>query len=876
VDIGTRLSLITKRNQRTDGSSISPDVITIGAEGATTVIGDALVVRNNGPSNTISIAGNVNVSSGPVTTESPFTFTNTYIVNDEVPRIVYGNGIFVMTGAGKVHYSSDGTTWTLSTTATPAITGDLRGLAFGNGIFMVIAQGATSVNSKVWTSTNGNNWTPGTDAIPGMYGLTFGNGIFVGVSSRNLETSIATTPGTGTIAWTTRTVTGTTGLQACAFGAMSNGTNVFVIAGTTSVIPKRSIDNGATWQNSAGIPSQTSSIDFIGFGNDIFMATTNDGQGKLSISRDGGLTWSPSVQFGMDLRSVTYVEKKWYIGTFTNTILISNDDGVTWRKVEGPNFMRAAYGNSIFVTAGSSVQSVIKFKTTRSDGTAITSDVLTIGREGTNATIAADTLTISSKIYVPPATITSEGGLTFSTDQTTLGGTPEYPKKGQRSNQVRIQTFSLSIIDEPSYYNGKNMVSIITMASGGKSLTPGSGEVTYTTNATNGIYGSRGFLNLFTVNAGQTLLSVGQTYKIVFTVKAITTNTTIHISDINNEVLLDFGYIGLSYKTYVGYFTASTASIYFSVFSTAAFEKTIVMKHLSVELLDSQNVLDVTGTAGVTGTIKCNTIEPAAITNDQFISSTQTSGRLILGDLVGRTGNIFIGNNQSAVSGGVSDGGIYIGTSARSSLVTVNIGSDSNIINLKGKIIVNNQEYNTGAYALNVKSTSSFSQGIAQLAFLDGNWSYISCNSIGAFRGGIQGINDSSIFFASSSDRRLKKNIKPMKPMLDTIMLMKPCEHGWLTNDDTAYGFIAQEVHQLFPEMRHGVRGCADLDEPCDCETGKPIYYSLDYGRFTPYIVKALQEMKLGYDAKFQELKTEYDAKISTLEARLLALESNV
>jgi hypothetical protein len=40
VDVGTSLSLITKRNQRTDGSSISPDVITIGAEGATTVIGN--------------------------------------------------------------------------------------------------------------------------------------------------------------------------------------------------------------------------------------------------------------------------------------------------------------------------------------------------------------------------------------------------------------------------------------------------------------------------------------------------------------------------------------------------------------------------------------------------------------------------------------------------------------------------------------------------------------------------------------------------------------------------------------------------------------------------------------------------------------------
>jgi hypothetical protein len=39
-------------------------------------------------------------------------------------------------------------------------------------------------------------------------------------------------------------------------------------------------------------------------------------------------------------------------------------------------------------------------------------------------------------------------------------------------------------------------------------------------------------------------------------------------------------------------------------------------------------------------------------------------------------------------------------------------------------------------------------------------------------------------------------------------------------------------------------------------------YYGLDYSKFTPYLVKA-----------FQELKTDYETKIAGLEARLSALE---
>ena len=66
-----------------------------------------------------------------------------------------------------------------------------------------------------------------------------------------------------------------------------------------------------------------------------------------------------------------------------------------------------------------------------------------------------------------------------------------------------------------------------------------------------------------------------------------------------------------------------------------------------------------------------------------------------------------------------------------------------------------------------------------------------------------------------------------------------------------------------FPQLRNKRSNADDnLDAPCD-ENGNPIYYGLDYGKFTPYIVKAMQEMK-----------ADYDKKIADLESRLLALES--
>ena len=656
-------NLIGFKTKREDGSLITLDTITIGREGTTTTIAsDSLVVSKiigTGTSNTI---------------EERLTYTNSYAVGTS-SMVTFGNGVFVITTDSGVYYSTDGTAWSTSTTP---ITGSIGGLAFGNGIFMLIVTGNSS--SKVWTSPNGSTWTNiSPDTIAGVYNLAYGNGLFVAISADStIANTISTSTATGTtFTWTPKTGSGMSNLQGIGFGAMSNGTTDVWLAGGNSKL-FRSIDSGGTWIPVTNFPV-TGGIRNIRFANDVFMVSSWDTPGSLSISRDGGVNWSPAVKFGYQLSSIIYFEKKWYItATNSNSMLTSNDDGVTWRRVEGPASSWSAYGNSTFLATVDGRQSAIKFKTTRSDGSTITPDVITIGREGNKATIESDTLTISSQIYVPPATVTSEGGLTFSTDQKLLAYAPDIPYTGQRSNKVRIQTFSLSIMDEPPYYSGKNIASGLSQGSnsGGQSFVTG---YTYTT----------GFAALGNINVNSTVV-IGQTYKAVITLKSDTPTaaTSVQIRNAGNSELLDFGYIGTTYKTYIGYFTPATTSLLLGVYSNTAVQKTIVIKHFSLEALDSPNVLDVTGKVGISGYVGIGTTKPnfpLEVQGTSTISALSPNGYryFLLSDILTLGSATVIGSVSIIASNNIAGNGFFAFSDRRIKSNIVDIDDDRALHDLR-------------------------------------------------------------------------------------------------------------------------------------------------------------------------------------------------
>ena len=113
---------------------------------------------------------------------------------------------------------------------------------------------------------------------------------------------------------------------------------------------------------------------------------------------------------------------------------------------------------------------------------------------------------------------------------------------------------------------------------------------------------------------------------------------------------------------------------------------------------------------------------------------------------------------------------------------------------------------------------------------------------------------NTNVFYDQSSDRRLKTNITDMRSMIDKIMELRPREYNWIADNESDYGFIAQEVHETFPHMREDVNcycgeemNNMDMNNPVD-KDGEPIYFGVDYGRFTPYLVKAMQEQQVQID----------------------------
>ena len=200
------------------------------------------------------------------------------------------------------------------------------------------------------------------------------------------------------------------------------------------------------------------------------------------------------------------------------------------------------------------------------------------------------------------------------------------------------------------------------------------------------------------------------------------------------------------------------------------------------------------------------------------------------------------------------------------SLKSPTISSEDDLLlgNFTKKIHIPSQQVNQGSYGENFPTanqtitcrTYDKRDGFAIKAERDDMWFNIFINKNGLTIGQIANIGW-SVRYNSNSDRRLKEEIQPMDSSLSKLMLLKPSKFKWKADPAKKqdYGFIAQEVFQVFPHFQ-------SLEGENPQKDGVDVFHGLDYGLFTPQIIKAIQEMKIGYDAK-----------IASLEARLLRLE---
>ncbi len=184
---------------------------------------------------------------------------------------------------------------------------------------------------------------------------------------------------------------------------------------------------------------------------------------------------------------------------------------------------------------------------------------------------------------------------------------------------------------------------------------------------------------------------------------------------------------------------------------------------------------------------------------------------------------------------------------------------------------------NNNGYYIDLNNTSVFNnvnlQGatsgapfnITNNLNVNGQWAwapvrFVEFYAFGTWIGEIWGSN-TGMSYGNGSDYRMKENIKPVTNGLEQVLKLPVRQFDYKNRPDSnSIGFIAHEVQDIVPYAVMGKKDEVDAE-------GKPRYQSVDYGKFTPILTSAVQEL----NDKVEDLKKD---KLD-LEEKLNSLEVN-
>ena len=207
------------------------------------------------------------------------------------------------------------------------------------------------------------------------------------------------------------------------------------------------------------------------------------------------------------------------------------------------------------------------------------------------------------------------------------------------------------------------------------------------------------------------------------------------------------------------------------------------------------------GTAVFYGTTY-HSIFNSSTSENTYIRAGKIDGDVYINDVPG--GKIIMGNGSS-----------YIGINAPDPTYPLEIRQ----VNGRGLILVQPQTFNNWEVRVSP-------DGYLELIF-NGSW-----------KGGFD-YDDGH--YISTSDKRLKTNIQNLPSLLDKIMQLRPVVYEMKNhnpNHKNTFGFIAQDVKKIFPELvtvkqdtASGYPGITDL-------------HALNYSEFGVLAIKAIQEQQ--------------------------------
>ena len=241
-------------------------------------------------------------------------------------------------------------------------------------------------------------------------------------------------------------------------------------------------------------------------------------------------------------------------------------------------------------------------------------------------------------------------------------------------------------------------------------------------------------------------------------------------------------------------------------------------------------------------------------------------------------GSILVGTNRNAggytnlemgistQSGGYS----YIQSTkaSGSSYGTLQLNPSGGDITMAGYVGIGT---NTPFYPLDVVQSNNLDETAIRILSPGHNWSMgIGVNSHDLifihnfnYRASISSIDGS---YTSFSDRRMKKNIEELSPVLDKVLLLKAKKYQCIDAGETtkkSTGFISQEVIDLFPELVSSFKRTAE--DPT-------LYLGLNYAGFSVIAIKAIQEQQQQIQTQ-QQIIDAQNKKLEDFEKRLEALE---
>jgi hypothetical protein len=475
---------------------------------------------------------------------------------------------------------------------------------------------------------------------------------------------------------------------------------------------------------------------------------------------------------------------------------------------------------------------------------------------GTTTGVTVDSADNSNKLATT-AFVKSQTGSGSSTEYATLANlsseitratTAEGTKENVSNKSINISTDAASDVMYPSVKAVKTYVDITNtnLTSNQLNATNISSNLTIGHNITTGnISIGAGLItgNLEIANGPTTgVISIGDNVSRTGSVIIGGSNTPITLSNGSNGSSMVYINSGMNSSgwTYINSNTSQSGTIIIgneigSNTSTYMYGNTFATKLITNQI----NASNATSTFSIGNNLTTGTLE---------IGNISGTGQLNIGTNASRSGQITIGNSTNNVNIGTGSNGVFT-VLPRSLFGRVTIAGGVNDSSVSAYVIANSS---TQACITCRIGTNGQTANI--IRFL---------NASSVQRGQIQGISTSQVDYQTTSDRRLKTNIVPMQSMIENIMSLKPCKYEWISDNVVGYGFIAQEVFELFPQFKSFPSNSTGGDEPINTETGEPYYYGIDYSRFTPYMIKA-----------FQELKQDYDTKLSQLEARIHALEN--